>query len=77
MLEVQKTKSPNDILKLNKMVDEFEGTLARKRGEVNQEPEGYDNIDNFYPIAYQEPDTGSYSIRLSYSQMNDHRCPWQ
>ncbi|MFZ0510226.1 MAG: hypothetical protein WAM14_01355 [Candidatus Nitrosopolaris sp.] len=77
VLEVQKTKSTNDILKLNKIVDEFEGTLARKRGEVNQEPGRYDNIENLYPIAYQEPDTSSYSIRLSYSQMNDHRWPWQ
>ncbi|MFY9799165.1 MAG: hypothetical protein WAJ93_26055 [Candidatus Nitrosopolaris sp.] len=77
MLEVQKTKSTNDILKLNKIVDEFEGTLAKKRGEVNQESGRYDNIENLYPIAYQEPDTSSYSIRLSYSQMNDHRWSWQ
>ena len=77
MLEVQKTKSTNDILKLNRMIDEFQETLARKRGEVNQEPGRYDNIENLYPIAYQEPDTSSYSIRLSYSQMNDHRWPWQ
>ncbi|MFY9870637.1 MAG: hypothetical protein WAK17_13035 [Candidatus Nitrosopolaris sp.] len=75
MLEVQKEKATNDILKLNKIVDEFEGTLAKKRGEVNQESGRYDNIENLYPIAYTEPDTSSYSIRLSYSQMNDHR--WQ
>jgi transposase len=73
MLEVQKEKATNDILKLNKIVDEFEGTLAKKRGEVNQESGRYDNIENLYPIAYTEPDTSSYSIRLSYSQMNDHR----
>jgi hypothetical protein len=80
MLEVQKTKSTNDILKLNRMIDEFQETLAKKRGEaifMNQESRRYDNIENLYPIAYQEPDTSSYSIRLSYSQMNDHRCPWQ
>ena len=77
MLEVQKTKSTNDILKLNRIIDEFQETLAQKRGEVNQESGRYNNIENLYPIAYQEPDTSSYSIRLSYSQMNDHRCPWQ
>jgi hypothetical protein len=76
MLEVQKTKSTNDILKLNKIVDEFEGTLARKRGEVNQEPGRYDNIENLYPVAYSEPYTSSYSIRLSYAEMNDHSS-WQ
>jgi hypothetical protein len=77
VLEVQKTKSTNDILKLNRIIDEFEGTLAQKRGEVNQESGRYDNIENLYPVAYQEPDTSSYSIRLSYSQMNDHRWSWQ
>ena len=71
MLEVQKEKATNDILKLNRIIDEFQETLAQKRGEVNQEPGRYDNIENLYPIAYQEPDTSSYSIRLSYSQMND------
>ena len=76
MLEVQKTKATNDILKLNRIIDEFQETLAQKRGEVNQESGRYDNTENLYPIAYSEPDT-SYSIRLSYSQMNDHRWPWQ
>jgi transposase len=74
VLEVQKTKSTNDILKLNRIIDEFQETLAKKRGEgiyMNQESGTYDNIENLYPIAYQEPDT-SLSIRLSYSQMNDH-----
>ena len=32
------------------------GTLARKRGEVKPGPGRYDNIENLYPIAYQEPD---------------------
>ena len=27
--------------------------------------------------ARSVPNTSSYSIRLSYSQMNDHRWPWQ
>ena len=56
MLEVQKTKSTNDILKLNKIVHEFEGTLARKRGKVNEESTLLDrsisdNTDYSDPIA--------------------------
>jgi hypothetical protein len=68
MLEVQKEKTTNDILKLNRIIDEFQETLAQKRGEttyMNQESGRYDNTENLYPIAYSEPDT-SYSIRLSY-----------
>jgi hypothetical protein len=68
VLEVQKTKSTNDILRLNRIIDEFEGTLAQKRGEVNQESGRYDNIQNLYPVAYQEPDTiPSNIIPLSYT----------
>lgn len=51
------------------MIDEFEGSLAKKRGQmpyVNQGTGWYDNTDNLYP-AYTEPDTSSYSIQLSYS----------
>jgi chromosome segregation ATPase len=55
MLEWEKTKATNHILKLNRRIDEFEGTLAKKRGEVNQESGTYDNIENLYPVAYQEP----------------------
>jgi hypothetical protein len=29
-----------------------------------------------YPIPYPEPDANSYSIRLSYTEMNDH-WSWQ
>jgi hypothetical protein len=68
MLEM-KWKSTNQILKLNRMIDEFEGSLAKKRGEMaymNQESGWYDNTSNLYP-TYTEPDTSSYSIRLSYS----------
>jgi hypothetical protein len=70
MLENEKMKSTNQILKLNRMIDEFEGSLAKKRGEManmNQETGWYDNTSNLYPIPYSEPDTSSYSIRLSYS----------
>jgi hypothetical protein len=70
MLEIEKWKSTNQILKLNRMIDEFEESLGQKRGEMaymNQETEWYDNTDNLYPIPYSEPDTSSYSIQLSYS----------
>src|SRR5215469_2396285 len=69
-LEMEKWKSTNQILKLNRMIDELEGYLAKKRGEtayMNQETEWYDNTSNLYPLPYSEPDTSSYSIRLSYS----------
>jgi transposase len=74
-LEMEKWKSTNQILKLNRMIDEFEGSLAQKRGEttyMNQETGWYDNTSNLYPIPYSEPDTSSYSIRLSYEAMNDY-----
>jgi hypothetical protein len=66
-LEMEKWKTTNQILKLNKMIDEFEGSLAKKREEManmNQERGWYDNTDNLYP-TYTEPI--SYSIQLSYS----------
>jgi hypothetical protein len=69
MLENEKWKSTNQILKLNRMIDEFEGSLAKKRGEtayMNMESGWYDNTSNLYP-TYTEPDTSSYSIQLSYS----------
>ncbi|MGC2573855.1 MAG: hypothetical protein WA364_20255 [Candidatus Nitrosopolaris sp.] len=73
-LEMEKWKSTNQILKLNRMIDEFEGSLAQKRGEMaymNQETGRYDNTDNLYPIPYSEPEISSYSIRLSYAAMDD------
>jgi hypothetical protein len=70
MLENEKWKSTNQILKLNRMIDEFEGSLAKKRGEtthMNQETGWYDNTEgNLYP-TYLKPNISSYSIRLSYS----------
>ena len=74
MLENEKWKSTNQILKLNRMIDEFEGSLANKRGEMaymNQETGWYDNTDNLYPIPYSEPEISSYSIRLSYAATDD------
>jgi len=41
------------------MIDEFEGSLAHKKGEMaymNQETGWYDNTSNLYP-TYTEPDT--------------------
>jgi len=64
MLEVEKWKSTNQILKLNRMIDEFEESLAKKRGEMANMIQ--DNTDNPYS-TYPEPYTNSYSIQLSYS----------
>ena len=69
MLENEKWKSTNQILKLNRMIDEFEGSLAKKRGEMANmihETGSYDNTGNPYS-TYPEPYTNSYSIQLSYS----------
>ncbi len=59
MLEVQKTKATHDILKLNRTIDELRSSLP-------QNGLWYDNTDNLY-TTYPNPDTGSYSIQLSYS----------
>jgi transposase len=59
MLEVQKTNCTNHILKLNRIIDEFQSSLPQNAGWC-------DNTDNLYP-TYTEPDTSSYSIQLSYS----------
>jgi len=70
ILEMEKWKSTNQILKLNRMIVEF-GSLAKKRGEMahmNQET-GCTNI--LYSIPYSEPEISSYSIRLSYTAMDD------
>ena len=69
MLEMEKWKSTNQILKLNMMIDEFEGSLAKKRGEMahmDQETGWYDNTGNPYS-TYPEPYPNSYSIQLYYT----------
>jgi hypothetical protein len=69
MLENQKWNSTNQILKLNRMMEELQSSLPQKRGEIaymNQESGWYDNTDNLYP-TYREADTSSYSIKVSYS----------
>ena len=68
MSENEKWKSTNHILKLNRMIDEFEGS-PQKRGETAnmiQETGWYDNTGNSYS-TFPEPYTNSYSIQLSYS----------
>lgn len=73
MLEIQKAKATNDILKLNREMDEFQSPQSQKRGEMTYMNEGsgqYDKTDNLYPITYPEPSL--YSIRLSYTAMNDY-----
>jgi len=79
MLEAQKTKCTNDILKLNRVVDEFQSSLPQKGGEItylDQEPrmlQGPINYNTYdaYPNRYTEP-YASYSIRLSYKPMNGY-----
>jgi hypothetical protein len=66
MLEQEKTKATHHLLKLNKTIDEFESSLAQKRGEMeymNQGTGWHDNTDNLYPIPYSETYTNSYSTQ--------------
>jgi hypothetical protein len=73
MLEIQKAKATNDILKLNRVMDDFQPSLPQKRGEMTYVNDGsgqYDKTDNLYSMTYSEP--SSYSIRLSYTAMNDY-----
>jgi hypothetical protein len=74
MLESQKAKATNDILRLNRTIDQMQANMP-KRGEMaymNQQWTSYDNTDNLYPIPYSEPNISSYSIGLYY---RDYR-PW-
>ena len=76
MLEAQKTKCTNDILKLNKVMDEFQPSQPQNRGKMtymNQEPRMLQG-----PIKYNTYDAYSStyralrSIRLSYKPMNGY-----
>jgi hypothetical protein len=53
------------------LVDEFEGTLARKRGEVNQESTLLDRSisDN---TDYSDPIANWYPVDISYTPMDDY-----
>jgi hypothetical protein len=65
MLENEKWKSTNQILKLNRMIEEFQSLLPQSGG-------WYDNSDTLYP-TYPESDTSSYSIQLSYRDYRSWR----
>jgi hypothetical protein len=75
MLESQKAKVTNDILKLNRTIDQMQANM-QNRGEMtymNQQWTSYNNTDNLYPITYAEPNISSYSIGLYYRGYS----PWQ
>jgi hypothetical protein len=74
VLQDQKTKATNDILKLNKTIGELEGRLStytpwlenrREMAHMNQRTEwGYDNnTNNSYPIPYSWYDA-LFSVRI-------------
>jgi hypothetical protein len=74
MLEIQKTKSTNDILRLNWTINELESSLAQKRGEMaymNQEPRMLQEPTN-YSTDYSYPNINWYSVDISYTPMNDY-----
>jgi hypothetical protein len=74
MLEVQKAKSTNDILKLNKIIDEFQSSLPQKRGEttyMNEESRSLQRPINYYS-DYSYPNINWYSVDISYTPMNDY-----
>jgi hypothetical protein len=75
MLESQKAKATNDILKLNRTIDQMQTNMQNRGGMayMNQQWGWSDNTDNLYPIPYSEPSISSYSIGLYY---RDYR-PWQ
>jgi hypothetical protein len=63
---MEKWKSTNQILKLNRMIHELEDTLAQKRKEMvhmNHESGKYDNTGNLYPVPCS-PDTNSHSSTI-------------
>ena len=73
MLEWKKRNSRNQIFELKWMIQEFEETLAQKRGEMaymnrqcrklRQRFIDY-NTHNLHPIAHSEPDTYSHSTQI-------------
>jgi hypothetical protein len=77
MLEVQKAKTTNDILKLNRVMDEFQSSLPQKRGEIaymNQEPRMLQGPVpmNYYNTDYSYPNINWYSVNVSYTPMDDY-----
>jgi transposase len=74
MLEVKKAKATNDILKLNRITDEFQSSLSRKGGEMTymeQEPRMLQGSIN-YNTDYSYPNINWYSVDISYTPMNDY-----
>ena len=69
MLEFQKAKATNDILKLNRAISQLESSLPlpQKREEMNQDTGWYDNTSNLYPVVYPQPNTDWYSLDISYT----------
>jgi len=73
MLEIEKTRSGHQIVRLNRMIRGSEETLAQKRGEMaylNRECRKLRqrfieyNTHNLQPITYSEPDTDSNSTQI-------------
>ena len=76
MLEAQKTKCTNDILKLNKVMDEFQLSLPHKGGAMtymDHEPRMLQGpIPMTYNTDYSYPNINWYSVDISYTPMNDY-----
>ena len=80
MLEVQKVKSTDDILKLNRIIDEFQSSLPQKRGEMAYMNEVSGRLDRTINdnTDYPYPTANWYSVDVSYTPMNeywDKNCP--
>ncbi|HYA81839.1 MAG TPA: hypothetical protein VEH06_00120 [Candidatus Bathyarchaeia archaeon] len=69
MLEFQKAKVTNDILKLNSAMNQLQSSLplAQQREEINQGTGWYDNTGNLHPTVPQ-PNTNWYSHDISYTR---------
>jgi hypothetical protein len=76
MLEAQKTKCNNDILKLNRVMDEFQSSVPQKgvaMTYIDQEPrmlQGPMPIN--YNTDYSHPIINWYSVDISYTPKNDY-----
>ena len=77
MLEVQKANKTNDILKLNRIIDEFQSSLPQKGGEItymDQQPRMLKGpMPMNYSIDYSYPNINWYSVDISYTPMNRYR----
>jgi hypothetical protein len=73
MLEIEKTRSEHRIVRLKRMINESEETLAQKRGEMaylNRESRKLRqriidyNSHNLHTMAHSEPDSNSHSTQI-------------